>query len=234
MPAMSPRKSSGRALPDGRRLGAHLPLGDGMVKAVDRARLIGARALQVFADNPTSWRRRTEPPTELPKFRARVAALDIGPIAIHAAYLINLAGPGGRLPREVRRRAHRGDAGRARLRCPLRQRPYRVAQADRARGRRRPDRRGRRPRAGRVARRSGRRDARPRELRRRRWRGRDDGRGARGHPRRRRPATERRRVGSGCASTRPTCGAPATRSTTPTGSMPSWTRSTGGSASTGW
>ena len=64
-----------------------------MVKAVDRARVIGARALQVFADNPTSWRRRTEPPPELPKFRKRIAELDIGPIAIHAAYLINLAGP---------------------------------------------------------------------------------------------------------------------------------------------
>ena len=64
-----------------------------MVKAVERARTIGARALQVFADNPTAWRRRTEPPTELPKFRARIAELDIGPIAIHAAYLINLAGP---------------------------------------------------------------------------------------------------------------------------------------------
>jgi deoxyribonuclease-4 len=64
-----------------------------MVKAVERARTIGARALQVFADNPTSWRRRTEPPTELPKFRTRIAELDIGPIAIHAAYLINLAGP---------------------------------------------------------------------------------------------------------------------------------------------
>ncbi|HEX7473760.1 MAG TPA: deoxyribonuclease IV [Candidatus Limnocylindrales bacterium] len=90
---MSPRKSSGRALPDGRRLGAHLPLGGGMVAAVDRAYEIGARALQVFADNPTAWRRRTEPPTELPKFRRRIAELDIGPIAIHAAYLINLAGP---------------------------------------------------------------------------------------------------------------------------------------------
>ena len=93
MPPMSPRKSSGRALPDGRRLGAHLPLGGGMVAAVDRARAIGARALQIFADNPTAWRRRTEPPTELPKFRTRIAELDIGPIAIHAAYLINLAGP---------------------------------------------------------------------------------------------------------------------------------------------
>jgi deoxyribonuclease-4 len=80
-------------LPDGRRLGAHLPLGHGMVKAVDRAHTIGATALQVFADNPTAWRRRTLPPREAPAFRARLAELDIGPVAVHAAYLVNLAGP---------------------------------------------------------------------------------------------------------------------------------------------
>ena len=40
-------------LPDGRRLGAHLPLGTGMVKAVERAHEIGADAIQVFSDNPT-------------------------------------------------------------------------------------------------------------------------------------------------------------------------------------
>ena len=45
-------------LPDGRRLGAHLPLGGGMVKAVDRAHEIGATAIQIFTDNPTAWRRR--------------------------------------------------------------------------------------------------------------------------------------------------------------------------------
>jgi deoxyribonuclease-4 len=82
-----------RMLPDGRRLGAHLPLGHGMVKAVDRARTIGASALQVFADNPTAWRRRAQPPREAPAFRARLAELDIGPVAVHAAYLVNLAGP---------------------------------------------------------------------------------------------------------------------------------------------
>jgi len=64
-----------------------------MVKAVDRAHAIGANALQVFADNPTAWRRRTEPPRELPAFRERLVALDIAPLAIHAAYLVNLAGP---------------------------------------------------------------------------------------------------------------------------------------------
>jgi deoxyribonuclease-4 len=64
-----------------------------MVKAVDRANEIGARALQVFADNPTAWRRRQEPPAEGPAFRARLAELDVGPVAIHASYLVNLAGP---------------------------------------------------------------------------------------------------------------------------------------------
>ena len=64
-----------------------------MVKAVERAHEIGADALQVFADNPTAWRRRPEPPRELPAFRARLVEHDIAPIAIHAPYLINLAGP---------------------------------------------------------------------------------------------------------------------------------------------
>ena len=82
-----------RMLPDGRRLGAHLPLGGGMVKAVDRAHEIGADALQIFADNPTAWRRRLGPPTEQAAFRTRLRDLDIGPVAIHAPYLVNLAGP---------------------------------------------------------------------------------------------------------------------------------------------
>jgi deoxyribonuclease-4 len=64
-----------------------------MVKAVERAHAIGASTLQVFADNPTAWRRRAEPPRELPAFRERLVAHDIGPIAIHAPYLVNLAGP---------------------------------------------------------------------------------------------------------------------------------------------
>jgi deoxyribonuclease-4 len=79
--------------PDGRRLGAHLPLGLGMVRAVERAHEIGADAIQVFADNPTAWRRRSEPPRELAAFRQRLDELGIGPVAIHAPYLVNLAGP---------------------------------------------------------------------------------------------------------------------------------------------
>lgn len=80
-------------LPNGRRLGAHLPLADGMVKAVERAHAIGATTLQIFADNPSAWRRRSEPPAEQAAFRDALVARDLGPIATHAAYLVNLAGP---------------------------------------------------------------------------------------------------------------------------------------------
>jgi deoxyribonuclease IV len=80
-------------LPDGRRLGAHLPLGGGMVAAVDRAQAIGLDTLQIFSDNPTAWRRRAEPPRELAAFRSRLDETSMGPIAIHAPYLLNLAGP---------------------------------------------------------------------------------------------------------------------------------------------
>jgi deoxyribonuclease IV len=78
--------------PEGRRIGAHLPLATGMVKAVDRAHEIGADALQIFTDNPTAWKRRAEPPAELAAFRERLREHAIGPVSIHASYLVNLAG----------------------------------------------------------------------------------------------------------------------------------------------
>jgi len=78
---------------NGRALGAHLPLGGGMVRAADRAAEIGATALQIFSDNPTSWRRREGLPRELAPFQDRLAHHGIAPLVIHAPYLVNLAAP---------------------------------------------------------------------------------------------------------------------------------------------
>ncbi|HET7703901.1 MAG TPA: deoxyribonuclease IV [Candidatus Limnocylindrales bacterium] len=78
--------------PDGRRIGAHLALGQGMLEAAERAVMIGATAVQVFSDSPTTWARRSEPPPDLAPFRARLAAAGIAPLVIHGSYLINLAG----------------------------------------------------------------------------------------------------------------------------------------------
>jgi len=86
------RRTMPRMLPDGRRLGAHLTVAAGLVKAVDRAHEIGADALQIWGDNPTAWRRRAEPPADQDAFQVRLREYDIGPVAIHASYLVNLAG----------------------------------------------------------------------------------------------------------------------------------------------
>ncbi len=88
----TPSEQSSSTAPEGRLIGPHLPLGGGLLKAADRARQIGATAIQIFTDNPTAWRRRQEPPQALAAFRARLSEAGIGPIAVHAPYLINLCG----------------------------------------------------------------------------------------------------------------------------------------------
>ena len=78
-------------------MGVHLALGDGMVAAADRAAAIGATAIQIFTDNPATYRRRTGPPPELDAFRGRLAEHGIAPVAIHGSYLINPAAADDRL-----------------------------------------------------------------------------------------------------------------------------------------
>ncbi|MGZ8563137.1 MAG: deoxyribonuclease IV [Candidatus Limnocylindria bacterium] len=74
------------------RVGIHLGVSKGLMPAARRARQIGATALQIFSDNPTAWRRRSEAPADAAQFIAFCAQHGIAPVAIHASYLINLAG----------------------------------------------------------------------------------------------------------------------------------------------
>ena len=78
--------------PEAPRVGLHLGVGRGLLPAARRSRQIGARALQIFTDNPVAWRRRPEPPTDADRFIAYAAREGIEAISIHASYLINLAG----------------------------------------------------------------------------------------------------------------------------------------------
>lgn len=77
---------------DAPRVGIHLGVIGGLRRAARRARQIGATALQIFSDNPTAWRRRAEPPADAAEFVAYAGREGIAQIAIHASYLINLAG----------------------------------------------------------------------------------------------------------------------------------------------
>ena len=73
-------------------VGMHLGVARGLLPAARRSRQIGARALQIFTDNPAAWRRRPEPPLEAPEFIDYGTREGLRSIAVHASYLINLAG----------------------------------------------------------------------------------------------------------------------------------------------
>jgi deoxyribonuclease-4 len=70
----------------------HLGVQNGLLRAARRSRQIGGRALQIFTDNPIAWRRRPEPPLEAPDFIDYGEREGLRAIAVHASYLINLAG----------------------------------------------------------------------------------------------------------------------------------------------
>src|SRR5919106_1381411 len=90
VPRAQPRKRL--RWPEGApRVGIHLGVDRGLLRAARRARQMGATAIQIFSDNPTAWRRRPEPPPDAAAFVAFCAAEGIAPIAIHASYLIILA-----------------------------------------------------------------------------------------------------------------------------------------------
>ncbi|MGH9309081.1 MAG: deoxyribonuclease IV [Vicinamibacterales bacterium] len=73
------------------RLGAHLSIGGGLPRAVDRAVASRCEALQIFTKSAGQWRARVLPPDEIVLFRRRVAETRIQPVVAHNSYLINIA-----------------------------------------------------------------------------------------------------------------------------------------------
>ncbi len=73
------------------RIGAHLRTPGGLRTAVETARAIGAEAAQLFISNPRAW---SGPRLETAEaFGAEWRAGEIGPLFVHAPYLVNIASP---------------------------------------------------------------------------------------------------------------------------------------------
>jgi deoxyribonuclease-4 len=73
-----------------KRIGVHVGTSGGCWTAVERAADAGANTFQIFSSSPRQWKAPTVKPEEAPKMRELRAALDVGPVSIHASYLINL------------------------------------------------------------------------------------------------------------------------------------------------
>jgi deoxyribonuclease IV len=70
-------------------IGAHISSAGGLPKVFDRARAIGAEAIQIFPSAPQQWRAPAYTDQHVEAFRARHAEWRI-PVFFHGVYLINL------------------------------------------------------------------------------------------------------------------------------------------------
>src|ERR1700693_5001140 len=77
------------------RIGIHTSIAGDIAGALDIAQKLGANALQIFSSSPRMWDRGASRISEADatRFRERREELALGPLVIHANYLINLASP---------------------------------------------------------------------------------------------------------------------------------------------
>jgi deoxyribonuclease-4 len=75
------------------RIGIHTSIAGGHLNALESAHKLGCNALQIFSASPRMWAGGPARITEVDAtaFRSRREALGLGPLVIHANYLINLA-----------------------------------------------------------------------------------------------------------------------------------------------
>ncbi len=73
------------------RIGLHVRVAGGYVKAVEHAKAAGARAIQIFSANPRSYRTSAIDETALENFARLRRDAGLDPCVIHTPYLINLA-----------------------------------------------------------------------------------------------------------------------------------------------
>jgi deoxyribonuclease IV len=78
-------KSSGR-----KRIGVHVGTAGGTWMAVERAVAAGANTFQIFSSSPRQWRAAAVKPEDAKKMLELRAKHDVGPVSVHASYLINL------------------------------------------------------------------------------------------------------------------------------------------------
>jgi deoxyribonuclease-4 len=76
------------------RIGIHTSIAGDIIHSLDIAKKLGCNAMQIFSSSPRMWPRPGRsliPEADAARFRAHRQELGLGPVAIHANYLINLA-----------------------------------------------------------------------------------------------------------------------------------------------
>lgn len=74
-------------------IGSHVSTGGALSGAVRAARETGAEAAQIWGSNPRAWRHPTASADEIRRFREAWQEAGLGPVFLHAPYMVNVASP---------------------------------------------------------------------------------------------------------------------------------------------
>ena len=74
------------------KIGAHVSAAGGLSKAIDRAEIIGAESIQLFASSPRGWAFKEISDNEINLFREKIKVTNISPVFLHGIYLVNVGG----------------------------------------------------------------------------------------------------------------------------------------------
>ncbi len=75
------------------RIGAHVPTRGGLVGAIESAKACGADAAQIWGSNPRAWAHPNVPPAAARGFGLAWRDAGLGPLFLHAPYMVNIASP---------------------------------------------------------------------------------------------------------------------------------------------
>ncbi|MBW2135616.1 MAG: deoxyribonuclease IV [Deltaproteobacteria bacterium] len=89
------------------RFGFHLSIAGGLSQALRRAQALGCQSLQIFVQNPRTWRWRPVPDLEIEKFIALRRQIGLAPLVVHLSYLPNLGASEAALYQRSRDRLQR-------------------------------------------------------------------------------------------------------------------------------
>jgi deoxyribonuclease-4 len=78
---------------DALRLGVHVSIEGGLLKALERAAALGCSTMQIFSRSPRGGAAPTLSAETLRQFAAARLQADIDPLIVHAPYIMNLASP---------------------------------------------------------------------------------------------------------------------------------------------
>ncbi|OGG42465.1 hypothetical protein A3A21_02640 [Candidatus Jorgensenbacteria bacterium RIFCSPLOWO2_01_FULL_45_25b] len=76
-------------------IGAHVRTEGGLVSAIENAERIGAKCFQIFGASPRQWRALFPKEEDVKLFKKLLKEKELGPVFLHASYLVNLASANG-------------------------------------------------------------------------------------------------------------------------------------------